>query len=67
MRNAGYATRHVGKWHLAGDSYEGGGSPDGGFKECWYDLSNFYEDVGFDDCPEPERFGNWNRIDNDYD
>jgi len=57
---AGYATAHLGKWHLDSGSYNGHGHPDGGFAAPWYDLTNFLAEVGLDG-PGPRRFGGWTR------
>jgi len=55
----GYRCCHIGKWHLDAGGYNGGGKGDGGFEpESWYDLQNFYAEVGKDG---PNRFGGWNR------
>ena len=54
---AGYRCAHYGKWHLDAAGYNGGGRMDGGF-ETWYDLTNFYDEVGRDGL---NRFGGWNR------
>lgn len=55
----GYRAWHVGKWHLDAGGYTGRGVADGGFAEdAWYDLRNFYDEVGRDGI---NRFGGWNR------
>lgn len=55
----GYRACHLGKWHLDGAGYNGAGRASGGFApEPWYDLSNFYDEVGRDG---PNRFGGWNK------
>lgn len=59
LREQGYTTDHVGKWHLDGAGYSGAGRADGGFDgETWYDLANFYDEVGRDGM---NRFGGWTR------
>jgi len=59
LASAGYRCCHFGKWHLDAAGYNGGGRSDGGFEEgTWYDLKNFYEEVGTDG---PNRFGGWVR------
>ena len=57
MGAAEYACAHYGKWHLDAAGYNGGGKPNGGF-ETWYDLDNFYDEVGREGI---NRFGGWNR------
>ena len=57
MKETGYTCAHYGKWHLDAASYPGGGQPDGGF-ETWYDLYNFYDEVGREGL---NRFGGWNK------
>jgi uncharacterized sulfatase len=54
---AGYICKHYGKWHLDLAGYNGDGTPDGGFED-WYDLTNFFDEIGRDG---PNRFGGWNR------
>jgi len=55
----GYRTHHIGKWHLDAAGYTGAGRAEGGFApETWYDLRNFYEEVG---TQGPNKFGGWNR------
>lgn len=59
LRGSGYRTHHVGKWHLDAAGYSGAGVADGGFEaSTWYELENFYDEVGRDG---PNRFGGWNR------
>lgn len=59
LTGAGYDALHVGKWHLDGGGYTGRGRGDGGFDDAaWYDLSNFYDDVGREGV---NQFGGWNR------
>ena len=59
LQEQGYAAYHVGKWHLDGAGYNGTGQSDGGFDpSVWYDLTNFYHEVGRDG---PNRFGGWNK------
>ncbi len=55
----GYDALHVGKWHLDAGGYAGRGRADGGFAaDAWYDLRNFYDEVGREGI---NRFGGWNR------
>lgn len=55
----GYEALHLGKWHLDAGGYAGRGEADGGFDEdAWYDLRNFYNEVGRDGV---NRFGGWSR------
>ena len=59
LARGGYATHHVGKWHLDAAGYAGAGIADGGFNaDTWYDLSNFYDEVGREG---PNKFGGWNK------
>ena len=59
LAEKGYDVFHVGKWHLDSAGYNGRGLADGGFEpEAWYDLSNFYDEVGQEGL---NRFGGWNR------
>ncbi len=59
LTEQGYHVLHVGKWHLDASGYEGAGVADGGFDdEAWYDLHNFYDEVGRKGI---NRFGGWNR------
>jgi uncharacterized sulfatase len=55
----GYRCSHIGKWHLDAAGYDGAGKADGGFDDTsWYDLTNFYTEVGRGGI---NRFGGWNR------
>jgi uncharacterized sulfatase len=48
LRDLGYRTAYVGKWHLDGD-YMGDGEAAPGYEpEYWYDARNYREDVGED-------------------
>lgn len=59
VKERGYEAWHVGKWHLDAAGYDGAGVADGGFAaDAWYDLSNFYDEVGEDGF---NRFGGWNK------
>ena len=59
LNEQGYDAYHVGKWHLDGAGYNGSGSSDGGFDpEVWYDLSQFYDEVGHEGV---NRFGGWSK------
>lgn len=59
LTEQGYDAYHVGKWHLDSGGYDGRGQADGGFAEGeWYDLSNFYDEVGREGI---NRFGGWNK------
>ena len=59
LRDRGYQTFHVGKWHLDAAGYSGGGRADAGFDPAaWYDLTNFYDEVGRAGI---NRFGGWNK------
>lgn len=59
LAELGYDVMHVGKWHLDGGGYNGLGQADGGFDPAvWYDLSNFYDEVGRDGF---NRFGGWSK------
>ena len=57
LQRAGYNTCHVGKWHLDGSGYAGSGHGHGGFSDKnWYDLQNFYREVG---SSNSNRFSGW--------
>lgn len=58
----GYRTKHLGKWHLDGGSYNGGGQSDGGFDaDTWYDISSFHQETKDPSVEYPNRFKAWNR------
>ena len=47
LRDAGYDTAYIGKWHLDGHDYFGNGEcPDGWDREYWYDGLNYMQDIG---------------------
>jgi uncharacterized sulfatase len=46
LRDAGYRTAYVGKWHLDGDYFGKGEAPEGYEDEFWYDGSHYREDIG---------------------
>jgi len=57
----GYRTKHLGKWHLDGGSYNGNGKADGGFDEdTWYDISNYHAETADPEATYPNRFKAWN-------
>lgn len=59
LRDQGYSSHYVGKWHLDAAGYDGAGKADGGFEpDTWYDLTNFYDEVGRQGI---NRFGGWNK------
>lgn len=59
LTEQGYDAHHVGKWHLDSAGYDGRGRADGGFAEgSWYDLTNFYDEVGREGF---NRFGGWSK------
>jgi len=49
LRDEGYDTAYIGKWHLDGHDYFGNGEcPDGWDPRYWYDGLNYIEDIGQD-------------------
>lgn len=48
LRELGYRTAHVGKWHLDGDYFGDGEAAPGYEPEYWYDAQNYREDIGED-------------------
>ena len=62
LRGRGYRCAHLGKWHLDGGAYNGGGRADGGFDEdAWYDITNYHEETFDPAAAYPNRFRAWNR------
>ena len=46
LRDAGYRTGYVGKWHLDGHDYFGTGvCPDGWDEEYWYDGKRYLDEL----------------------
>ena len=46
LRDNGYHTAYIGKWHLDGGDYFGlGQCPDGWDPEYWYDMRNYLEEL----------------------
>jgi len=48
LRQEGYRTAYVGKWHLDGDYFGTGEAAPGYDPEWWYDGQNYREDIGED-------------------
>lgn len=49
LRDVGYDTVYIGKWHLDGHDYFGTGQcPDGWDRDFWYDGLNYIQDIGED-------------------
>jgi uncharacterized sulfatase len=54
LREAGYRTAYIGKWHLDGDYFGTGEAAPGYDPEWWYDGQNYRDEVG-------EEFWEWYR------
>lgn len=50
LRDAGFSTAYIGKWHLDGGDYFGlGRAPVEWDSKCWYDMRNYLEELSPED------------------